>query len=549
MINKDRGISLSIKFLLLSLALLLCNLTLSFFAYREIHNRSLEAEVSAAAEQTLAAVNGNIDTLLSSVNNYSKLILSDSVVQNNLRKGFAHHDLEFYRELKFFLGNIINTFPEISAIHLCDLNGRVFDVKSTRQSNLILNGDVRSHWFREAEKGRGASELLPGDSDLYIGREGVNLISSARQVNDLETQKPIGALVLSFEKSLLNKGNLPLALYDDSGALITENRSAFEDRSEDHIITSSRENGRTGWTIELYSDLEDETHSLNSLSLLLLYIIMVNSFFLLFGAFIVSRVLVHPLENITRVMRENSHKDFRKISIQSSIQEVRNLSEGYNLTIEEIQRLIGRVTEEQKLKREKEWQALQAQIKPHFLYNTFDAVSALALMGRNDDVFTLMSSLGKYYRSSLSSREEIWTLKKEIDLVRNYVRILKFRYEDLFELEVDVEAELDELLLPKLILQPLVENAVYHGIKPGRRKGLVRIGAHKYGSVAQLSVKDNGVGINDDDLAEALVSGFGLGGTRDRLELYFGSADILRVESLPDSGTTVFISLKEAALV
>jgi two-component system sensor histidine kinase YesM len=220
------------------------------------------------------------------------------------------------------------------------------------------------------------------------------------------------------------------------------------------------------------------------------------------------------------------------------------------MMIREIQNLIKSVIAEQKTIRKAELNVLQAQIKPHFLYNTLDSINSLALSGRINEVCDLVDALGGYYRHSVSKGREVITLREELDIVKNYLKILKVRYEDMFEVNYNIgESCLDTKIL-KLVLQPLVENALYHGIRAKGVPGSININIMKEAQQVCICIEDNGVGMSDNEIQKILdskvgsaESSFGLRGTIERLRIYCNNEDTFRLYSEKGKGTKIIILL------
>jgi len=199
-----------------------------------------------------------------------------------------------------------------------------------------------------------------------------------------------------------------------------------------------------------------------------------------------------------------------------------------------------------------ELELLQAQINPHFLYNTLDSIAILAEMGRNDDVVSMVTSLSVFFRNSLSKGRDIISLSAESEQVRSYLEIQQTRYSDILTYELSIPEELMDESVPKLILQPLVENALYHGIKNRRGMGLIRVSGQDEGGYFTLTVTDNGAGMDEARLNEvtsgisgASPAGLGLANVQKRVRLYCGEECGLSFESEPGRGTAVTVRLKK----
>ena len=205
---------------------------------------------------------------------------------------------------------------------------------------------------------------------------------------------------------------------------------------------------------------------------------------------------------------------------------------------------------EQERLRSMELSLVQSQINPHFLYNTLDAIMWLVETGKNEQAVEMVSSLSNYFRSFLSNGKDIITLREEALHVRSYLEIQQVRYKDILHYELDMDPALDDFLIPKMTLQPLVENAIYHGIKPRRGGGAVSIRSAQEGSQVLLEVRDTGVGMSPEALQElnsSLLrdesSGFGVMASYKRLKLMFGDELHFVIDSREGEGTVVSIRI------
>jgi two-component system sensor histidine kinase YesM len=231
--------------------------------------------------------------------------------------------------------------------------------------------------------------------------------------------------------------------------------------------------------------------------------------------------------------------------------EINNLKRVFNHMTTSIKNLILKVKEEEQIIAKTELNLLQAQINPHFLYNTLDAVSALALMEDYDNCFKMTQALGSFYRNSLNSGLDFIKVKDEINCIQSYMTILNIRYDNEIKLEIDVEEEVMDCEILKLLLQPLVENAVHHGIKPKDGKGTVSIRVFSDEDEIIFIISDDGVGMSEEKIAEVMEgrsvtgkSGFGLYNLMHRITLYHGIKQPVLIHSEPGNGTEVAVRVK-----
>jgi two-component system sensor histidine kinase YesM len=264
-----------------------------------------------------------------------------------------------------------------------------------------------------------------------------------------------------------------------------------------------------------------------------------------------SRRIATPLKVLEKSMRKIEQSDFLVVEpvAESSQKEVASLSKSFNLMMSRIKELMDRIVVEQNAQRESELKALQNQINPHFLYNTLDSIVWLIENDKNKEASQMVVALAKLFRISISRGRNIITIKDELEHARSYLIIQSFRYADAFKYEFDVEEEVLEYTTMKLILQPLIENAIYHGLKNRIDEGLINISVHREQDNIVFTVSDNGYGMKEEKIAQLytnfynphLNDGVGLKNVYLRLVLYYGKEADLQITSELDEGTTIKI--------
>jgi two-component system sensor histidine kinase YesM len=269
------------------------------------------------------------------------------------------------------------------------------------------------------------------------------------------------------------------------------------------------------------------------------------------GAFFVSSRITRRVSQLSMAMEEVQKGNLETNLTISGKDEISQLARHFNLMVDKIKGLMNEVIVTQKEKRQRELQVLQAQINPHFIYNTLDTIQWKALEYGAEDLGDLILALSSFFRISLSKGEEKITLRKELDHVRSYLEIQHYRYSDILKYELDIEEELMEAKLPKIIIQPLVENAIYHGIKPKLTGGTIRISARRIHEDLIIEVEDDGVGMDEEklmDLDSRIFSlkpqgSYGLYNVSERIRLYYGSEYGIRIRSSIGEGTSVTLRL------
>lgn len=268
------------------------------------------------------------------------------------------------------------------------------------------------------------------------------------------------------------------------------------------------------------------------------------------SSFLLTHMISHPIQNLVKAM-----KDFEADAEEFSYQPVHGskemiaLSDSFGHMVGRIQDLMEKVRREEITLRKTELKALQAQINPHFLYNTLDAIGWMCEEERSQDAVEMVNALARLFRISISKGHELIPIGKEVEHARSYLMIQNFRYKNQFTYSFDIEEECLPYLCNKITLQPIIENAIYHGINRMVDEGEIRIRIYGEGDDIVFSVSDNGVGMSKEQCGSILKSepgdqtGIGIKNVNDRIKIYFGEEYGITIESEPDEGTCVSIRM------
>ncbi len=274
---------------------------------------------------------------------------------------------------------------------------------------------------------------------------------------------------------------------------------------------------------------------------------------LLFLSYYIPLSITHPIKMLTEVTEQVAKGD---LTVRSDVRtgvEATMLSDSLNTMIDKINELLEQVTTEQIRLRKAEFELLQSQINPHFLYNTLDAIIWLAEAGEQKKVVGMVGSLSDFFRTSLNQGKDIVSIKEELQHVRSYLEIQQVRYQDILKYEIHIPEELNRYLIPKITIQPLVENALYHGIKNKRGFGEIIISGRKEKDFFLIQIEDNGIGISAERLLQ-IQNGirnkastgkviYGLYNVNERIRLNFGERYGISIESIYGERTIVSIVL------
>ena len=272
----------------------------------------------------------------------------------------------------------------------------------------------------------------------------------------------------------------------------------------------------------------------------------------LVSSIVISRALSRPLKGLSRAMRQfEKNADTFTYAPVGGAREVQELSESFGHMVVKIQHLMETVRREEINLRKTELKALQAQINPHFLYNTLDSIAWMCEQGRNDEAVQMVNALAQLFRISISRGHELIPIRSELRHAESYLKIQKHRYKNQFSYRFDVDESCLDFLCNKITLQPIIENAIYHGINGLVDEGEIVITLRAEGQDVVFTVADNGVGMEEEQIQAILRkersdhTGIGIKNVNDRLKIYFGEGYGITIDSEPDVGTTVTIRMPQ----
>ncbi|SEK46172.1 two-component system, sensor histidine kinase YesM [Paenibacillus sp. cl141a] len=314
-----------------------------------------------------------------------------------------------------------------------------------------------------------------------------------------------------------------------------------------------------GWKIVGVSYLDEIMTTREEVNRYLVRVVAIVLVLAIAVSLILSAMLTRPIRRMGRTMKAVERGDFDvELPLQGPL-EVVQLSSRFNLMLNKIRQLMKQIVKEQESKRKYELEALQAQINPHFLYNTLNSVVRMVGMSKKEEVITMITSLSKLFRLSLSKGKTSISVREELEHARHYLTIQQMRYKQKFDFAIEADEAALSCYTLKLVLQPLIENAIVHGIEYMVDQGHIRIGAAVKGELLEMTVTDNGVGMTPE-MVEGILdaketphnpaqfintagSGVAVRNVHDRIRLYYGKRYGLEFESEQEAGTTVRIRI------
>lgn len=528
-----------------------------------------------------------LERLVNTVEQYLKDMrkISDSA-NYNIIQTFDVSSPEFNQQLSFLYDS---NKDKIQSIALYDTEGELMAAEPVILQKKGVNAGQQTWFTRAMAEIENMHFSTPHIQNLFQddAKRYHFVISLSRAVDIIDGDRPgNGVLLVDMKYSYLeemmnrmNDSNRGRYYYvcDGSGNLIYHpyynkiNKGLFRENtdivctSEDGVYKKMRsEDGNkqtviistiayTGWKMVGVVRQDARTDSLEQFRIYMVVIVIMLIMMLLLVNRIVSKKISSPILKLDASVRAYEAGEKPDIYIGGSY-EIRHLGNSIQSSYEEIERLMKKIMEEQNERRKSELAALQSQINPHFLYNTLESITWMIESGKNQDAVFMISELAKLFRISLSRGKTIISIKDELQHCRNYMNIQKYRYKERFETEYDISEEIYSFCTVKLILQPILENAIYYGVGDMDKDEDPRIVVRgwKQEQDIYIAVSDNGIGMRHEDVENILTgnqkaikhgSGVGLINVHTRIRLMFGKKYGLIVESEPDEGTTVTIHL------
>ena len=558
------GLRKKIQFLFLC-TMIVCILFCSGIFYLILENQ-MQQSIADKEISNRTAISNNLDSTMKSINSISRLTMLRSTVRTFLlaKSNSTPRTRNAIQEIH----DILNTFNLSCNVVILRMDGQYLNTGPG--ITYVNTGKIfETEWLDEVMAQKGNYVIKAGTRDAFRSNIG-EMVSFVRVINDINTQKPIGILAINlpsrfFEQAYegLSGETSHFALYDTSGSLICkDNESTFSSLNPENLLQNTREETdklfyKSIFTCDTLGDSHFilasrlEVRILDGLPAKLLVALIIGAFILLAFMWLINTYIaknvIYPIQRLVDSMAEVQNGWLHRVSMNVSDDEIGLLKNSYNAMLIEINQLIEELLQKEKTLRMAELDALQEQMKPHFLYNTLDMIRYMALENRTDEVYNMLETLGNFYRRFLSKGSTDLSLGEEIEIVKSYLSLQRTRFEDIFTDEYEIEEGLSSIRVPRLILQPLVENSIYHGIRPKGEHGVIRVTVKRQEDFLFLSIYDNGIGMSTHQ-RELLFSGkdsrsFGFQGTIERIRYYYKTEDVFEIHSTEGEYCEIILKL------
>ncbi len=579
-----RNQSIKIKLVsVLFIQILIPLILIGFLSYK--NSESIIKENSTDySRDILHMISLRLDDYISNLTQISQDLLYEEKIYDALKSSRDLEDplmrYEYENSVNSHLKMVVISRPEIRSLCIYANDGRIYyqddNTKDAGSQDEIPYGKM-------LEKAR----KLKGKPCLYVVSEDrrVKDIYMVRQINDRDRFEELGLLVIHVKKEVLDQvyqgltGNLQNIMilsndmelvasrdYDDltvmSNVLLDSIDGEIGENKDENsgLFVSYITQGSTGWKIVAYAALDMLYKDANSLRDNIIMLCFVVVIMLTILTLFIAVDIVKPINKLVNGMKKVQAGE-SNVQIQVDREdELGFLHKAFNEMSSEIHHLVNWVYREQLTRKEAELKALQSQINPHFLFNTLEAINWMAQLNNVPEISSTVSDLSDLMEASIGRDDRLITIEEEFTYADKYISLQKRRFGDKIELIKDINSEVNRIKIPRLLIQPLIENAVYHGIERNRGKGVITLNAFKRDEYVSVEVIDNGAGMEPDELKELNTRlemdndtyfknlggkrrSIGIENVNRRIKLFYGEVYGLRIESEVGAYTKVTIKI------
>ena len=551
----------------MSLLILMVAFLISFIVILVKERKDNEAK---DAVTVLNSVQSSIESAMRSYVEISTLVMINQDVRDFLNAEDVDEGIT--NDARFSTLNTTSVCDNVDSVHIFR-DDRKYVQTSKEKYDIVWGRMDETSWKAPIQRERGGAIIkINGNGALY-NKNHKPILTICRDIYDINSQERIGILLMSISNSLLEsivnaQTNNKICIMGDHGLFMTGDEELSKyygaDFTSEQIFSKSAVIDGHHGTISGYQIpnmplvimcFTSSGIGAMSLASALCLALLVASFIvalLLAGSYISSHI-THPIVELTGEIEKTKESGWlEKVNTELPENEIGTLGESYNKMIEHLNELFASLIEKEKTIQRAEVRVLHEQIKPHFLYNSLETISALAIDAGATDVHSALETLGSFFRNFLSQGAMEIPLEKEIRIIQDYLSLQKLRYGDIIQDEYEVSDEASQAIIPKLILQPLVENGIYHGIRQKGEPGLIQIRAWMDSKDLHILVKDTGVGMPQETINHILGTkwvarnqdeqekpGFGLSGTIERVRYFCGREDVVRIDSVAGEYTEI----------
>ncbi len=448
--------------------------------------------------------------------------------------------------------------------------------------NYNYKGATVNLWFKDVEKKDGSIYWVSSYNDQDNDKESKYVFSAARVFKDNITGRHTGTLLINVEertlyntyKNVLN-GKNSIYIIDEKGSFVSHNdenmlginffeMNRFRDIFKKNDFSIIKKNGRdilisryfdpeSDWTIVEEIPFSELMEPLSKVRYTILAVFIFCTLIAFILSYTFAKKVSSPLKLFCFSMKKVQDGNLDTISDIKGWNEIKQLSDRFNLMVENMKELLANIKEKEKLKRKAELDFLQAQISPHFLYNTLFSIKCMVSMAQNEEAEEMLAAFIALLKKTLNGKEEFITIGEEMDCLEEYILIQKYRYSNKFEVKYDIQSNILNNRIPKLILQPIIENCIFHGIEPQKGNCTIMVKAFRENDDITFKIIDNGVGMDEEKIRSIWqnimvnegrkFNRVGIINVQERIQLNFGQEYGVEIFSQLGKGTEIQVKM------
>lgn len=564
-----------ITFIALSVVPLFFITFIAYHRYVITTNQRIENVTSNMFENTKTELNNTITTIKQTAGLFTFYADGDFSIIENLRDfsspSDTHSSYDAFRanqNIKFVCQNVLYSYDYIYGLYVFTPSGVILGHDNSLNGSIPADYQPEDEaWYQETLAQSGSLYVSSiADHEMFSGKK--ESIFFAQSLHDVYTHQFLGVLVIDCAPALFDisaSNTYPeaicLTLRDTSSGsvLCTSGYSSSHDAADETYTYETRLDLPS---LQLTAEIDDATlfRDYNFTGLVLISACLISVIGILILSFLISRSLAYPVEHLSRKMAaQNGHHLTTSSKYLNRTDEIGTLYNEYNNMIEELNTSIKKDYQDKLIALDAQMKSLEARINSHFLFNTLESINSMAEIADNEDISIMSLALGNMFRYSIKTPSELVTIADELRHVNDYFSIQQIRFDNKFRIEIQIPDHMYRLKILKLILQPLVENALYHGLNYCTVGDTIRITGRTEHGMIVLSVSDNGQGMPPEtleklnrnlleearftDLGRRNKSSIGLTNIHSRIELYYGKGYGLSVKSEEHRGTMVEIKV------
>ncbi len=583
----SRGISLRSRIFIFYAGILLASLSVFTVLTIRISNQAILDKAIKNAERELSLIDKSLLSLTNNSENYIRILSTDNRLQSQLEH-IRNKELDFVDSVEVertlstvISSNVVQPITNIAAASIISAEREFFEIGFVDNSSIrpVFNDELLD---RIVEK---RTPTWTGLLTIKYNSAGFDdVFALAKPIIGFDTGHNLGTAIIYLKEkdvasiyldNMTNQedrffivdGQMNIISTQDKEELYKRfdeglylgdykleevcNKSIIRNIRDKQSLVTVQDFTKLNWKIVSIIPLDEITNENKGITKLIVILGTICLVCAFVASFLISYTISKPILRLVSIMKEIKSGDLKLRADLDAQGEIGMLAEGFNSLMDRVNELLEQIYDEQKEKQEYEFKLIQSQIKPHFLYNTVETIISFIKLGLKDNAMLTAKYLAGFYRISLSKGNDIISIKDEMNLIENYLSIQKLRYVEYLDFHLDFKDEILKYRIPKLTLQPLVENSIYHGLKQKEGKGILTIKGYFEQGLIKIEVCDNGVGMNEEQIVRILhgasndqkSTDFGIHSVDARLKLLYGAEYGLSIESRISEYTKVTVRL------